>query len=249
MILRFLYSVHGYGLFFGLIALLIVPAWIGYGWIALRGGKPHLAFQRLSREIFRLYFRTHPCYCGLQIEGKEHLEGVQAAVITPSHHSAMDYPLIASEVLDYQTLTNSGFARLPLMRTSSQALGVFYLGKRPDATRLARAYKHLSRTLQSRSRVIMFPEGTRSFDGSLGPFKPGAFRLALENRAPIVPVIIENSGEVLGKDSPLFRRCNKPVRIRFLPPIQSEQFHSAQQLSQHTRQIMKQAIEDGSCGT
>ena len=65
--------------------------------------------------------------------------------------------------------------------------------------------------------VMIFPEGTRSRDGRMGPFKPGAFRLAIEAQVPIVPVAVTGSAYGMPKGSPWIRPTL--VLVRVLEPI------------------------------
>jgi len=67
--------------------------------------------------------------------------------------------------------------------------------------------------------VIAYPEGTRSRDGSILPFKKGVFMLALQSQVPIVPVCIEGSGAVLPSDGFRIRPGN--VRMKVGTPIQT----------------------------
>lgn len=64
--------------------------------------------------------------------------------------------------------------------------------------------------------VIVFPEGTRSADGSIAAFKPGALRLAAELGVPVVPVALRGSREILPKHG---RVCPQPVEVRVGAPI------------------------------
>jgi len=61
------------------------------------------------------------------------------------------------------------------------------------------------------------PEGTRTDSRTVGPFKKGAFRIAMASGLPIVPVVIRNSEEVAGRDS--YRLSPGTVDIAVLPPI------------------------------
>jgi len=65
--------------------------------------------------------------------------------------------------------------------------------------------------------VMIFPEGTRSRDGRMGPFKPGAFRLAIEAQVPVVPVAVTGSAYGMPKGSPWIRPTL--VLVRVLEPI------------------------------
>ena len=72
----------------------------------------------------------------------------------------------------------------------------------------------------SRGVVVIFPEGTRSRDGSLAPFKKGAFMLAAESRVPIVPTAVTGSYEIMPKGS--WRITPRTIHVHFLDPIPAE---------------------------
>ena len=64
--------------------------------------------------------------------------------------------------------------------------------------------------------VIVFPEGTRSEDGHIGDFRPGALRLAADLGVPVVPVALRGSREILPKHGHV---CPQPVEVRFGQPV------------------------------
>jgi 1-acyl-sn-glycerol-3-phosphate acyltransferase len=65
---------------------------------------------------------------------------------------------------------------------------------------------------------MIFPEGTRSMDGRMRPFKSGAFELALRTRAPILPIALDGTARALPKRGYLLRG-HHPIRVRVLPEI------------------------------
>ena len=64
---------------------------------------------------------------------------------------------------------------------------------------------------------MLFPEGTRSATGELGEFKDGAFKIAIEAQAPIVPLVVHGTRNALIKHDWRFGRCNATVQV--LDPI------------------------------
>jgi 1-acyl-sn-glycerol-3-phosphate acyltransferase len=67
------------------------------------------------------------------------------------------------------------------------------------------------------SSLVVFPEGTRSADGSLGPFREGTFRLAIDLGIDIVPMAISGTETALPKHSMVFQRTTATVEV--LPPV------------------------------
>lgn len=76
--------------------------------------------------------------------------------------------------------------------------------------------------LQEQVTLIVFPEGKRTRTGALGKFHTGAFQLAIQEKIPVVPMIIDGSYEVFRTGAWYFRP--RPITIRFLPPVFPENF-------------------------
>jgi 1-acyl-sn-glycerol-3-phosphate acyltransferase len=78
-------------------------------------------------------------------------------------------------------------------------------------------FRRCEATLARGDSIFVFPEGTRSPDGSLQRFFRGAFALSTRNRVPVVPVVIDGTAQILGKGSA--RVVPRPVRVRVLPAV------------------------------
>jgi 1-acyl-sn-glycerol-3-phosphate acyltransferase len=90
--------------------------------------------------------------------------------------------------------------------------------------------------------MTLFPEGTRSRDGRLLPFKKGPFHLAMETGFPMVPVTILGTYEMMPKGS-LFCRPGT-VTLLFHPPIDPKQFSSREELMQAVREAINSALPE-----
>lgn len=100
----------------------------------------------------------------------------------------------------------------------------------------------LERLLKSGKSVAIFPEGTRSLDGSLGSFYPTFAQLAIDAGVPIIPVAIKGAIDILprGKSFPkLFRR----VQVSYLKPIAADGGATAEELSRKTREEIAAALK------
>ena len=86
--------------------------------------------------------------------------------------------------------------------------------RRPDLPESARdAIEQMRTRLLEGSSVVVFPEGTRSPDGSVAPFREGAFRLAIESRVDVVPLAIEGTDHALPRHSLRFRPTAASVTV------------------------------------
>jgi 1-acyl-sn-glycerol-3-phosphate acyltransferase len=87
--------------------------------------------------------------------------------------------------------------------------------------------------------IMMFPEGTRSRDGEIAPFKLGAFQLALMTDKSILPVIVDGTGGILPKHGLMFSSGNK-LKIKVLDPVHPGTFGTAdpEELASKFRSLM-----------
>ena len=100
------------------------------------------------------------------------------------------------------------------------------------------------RTLDHGLSIMMFPEGTRSKDGDLLPFKAGAFSLAIEAGVPILPLAISGTRDCRPKGSKWFGKARAIVQV--LPPIETAGLTvaDAQALADRTRATIAAALPD-----
>ena len=94
--------------------------------------------------------------------------------------------------------------------------------------------------LKSGLHITIFPEGTRSADGNLLPFKKGAFFLAAETGAPMVPIVIRGTSQMMRKGS-LKVHPGEAV-VKFLPVIQPADFATREDLIDAVREAMDQEL-------
>jgi 1-acyl-sn-glycerol-3-phosphate acyltransferase len=149
-----------------------------------------------ARGLFRIRF-----------EGVEHVPRTGPVLITPNHVSFMDPILVTIPVrraLHYMALE-------PFFRV--RGLGVLMRWARAFPIQEGEidnpAVRRALRVLRQGEPLVIFPEGGRSPDGRLQPFRPGAFRLALATGAPVVPVTIVGAFDAW----PPQRRLPRPGRI------------------------------------
>lgn len=158
----------------------------------------------------------------LEIEGMEHLEPREMKVATFNHTSLLD-----AMIVPYLNVPGSVSAikrevlYVPFVGVSLYLMG-FLLVDRARSERGKRLLQEAAaRMADERLTVFIAPEGTRSPDGDLQPFKKGAFHLALASGAPIVPVVIEGAYAC----QPRQHWTCKPgtIHIRVLPPIDTSE--------------------------
>ncbi len=105
---------------------------------------------------------------------------------------------------------------MPLFGQAMRRLGCIPID-RSDRRKMMKSINAAAQQIKGGSSVLIFPEGTRSPDGKLHPFKKGALLIAAKAQVPVVPVAVQGSYQVLPKDR--WKVTSGTVTITFLPPI------------------------------
>jgi 1-acyl-sn-glycerol-3-phosphate acyltransferase len=140
----------------------------------------------LARPGFHAFCRA---YFGLELVGTGHIPLEGPVIITPNHQTYADPPLVSIPVRrPVHYMAWDRLFEIPGLSWLIRRLRAFPVrleSRDPGATREA------VRLLESDAAIMIFPEGARTFDGSVQLFKPGAFRLAVALGAPVLPVTID----------------------------------------------------------
>jgi 1-acyl-sn-glycerol-3-phosphate acyltransferase len=119
------------------------------------------------------------------------------SVVVSNHQSAMDIFAIAAALPgQLRWVAKRELFRIPVFGRAMRAAGYVSID-REDPRRSRRGLSRAAEALAEGASLVVFPEGTRSADGRLAPFKRGAFALAQASRAPVVPVAVRGSRAVL----------------------------------------------------
>jgi putative phosphoserine phosphatase/1-acylglycerol-3-phosphate O-acyltransferase len=153
----------------------------------------------------------------VHVEGEEHVAAARPAVFVFNHQSGLDM-LVIGRVLghDVTGVAKKEAARDPRFAPLGFLVDVAYVD-RGDSKRAREAMQPAVERLRSGTSIAIAPEGTRSPTPTVGPFKKGAFHLAMQAGVPVVPVVIRNAGELMWRNSFWLRPGRVDVRV--LPPV------------------------------
>jgi 1-acyl-sn-glycerol-3-phosphate acyltransferase len=199
--------------------VLIVIAWTPL--VALsramtsRSDPDRYRLGRLFRNSAVLAARINP-FWSFQVVDEIHPDARRPYVFVANHSSYADVFLVAMLPWEMKWLSKRSIMRIPLLGWQMRVAGDVPVA-RGDKESARRAMEELRRHLGRRLSVFLFPEGTRSADDALGPFREGAFRLAIEAGVDIVPLAIRGAGRALPKHSILFRPTEATLTV--LPPV------------------------------
>ncbi|MEZ4903849.1 MAG: HAD-IB family hydrolase [Spirosomataceae bacterium] len=153
----------------------------------------------------------------LAVKGEEHLWTQRPAVFIFNHQSSADL-LIAAKLVrkDARGVAKKELQQTPILGQLMAASGTIFLD-RQDRGKSIEALAPAVEALKNGTSIIIFPEGTRSEDYTLGKFKKGAFHLAMQAGVPLVPIVLKNAYEAMPKGSTVFKPTM--VEVIVLPPI------------------------------
>ncbi len=161
----------------------------------------------LVLALARLWSRVILGVPGVKLEVKMHapLEPGRPYVFMPNHASMVDIWVVFVAIpARFRFIAKKQLASIPLFGWA-MAAGRFIFIDRQNAASARRTMDEASRRIRSGQSVVIFPEGTRTRDGRLMPFKKGGFHLAIDSGAAIVPVAIKGSREVMPRGAALIR--------------------------------------------
>lgn len=157
----------------------------------------------------------------LDVHGSEHIPANHPAIFMPNHQSAFDILALFSAIpRQFRWLAKMELFRVPLFGLAMRRSGYIPID-RSNRRKSMESIQTAAKRIAGGTSVIIFPEGTRSTDGKLQPFKKGGFHLALQAGVPIVPVVIDGSFEVLPKTR--MRIHKGTIRVSFFPPLNPEE--------------------------
>ncbi|MGH9326101.1 MAG: lysophospholipid acyltransferase family protein [Terriglobia bacterium] len=189
-------------------------------------GTPYLIYTVLSGDTDRIYragvlgAKLAVRLAGVRVEarGEENIPARRAAIYMVNHQSNCDPPVVVGLLPPVLILIKEEFFRVPVLGRGMRLRG-FIPVDRKRRGRSIHAIKHATESVKAGHSFLVFPEGTRSEDGRLLPFRKGVFVMAIESGAPIVPVSISGSRRIMPKGS--FSMHSGVVRVIFHEAVET----------------------------
>ena len=196
-----------FGLIFGVFAILSYP-------FDPKGRLGHHC-AKLWGKVCLLANGVH-----LEMEGLEHLHKEGPYVFMSNHQGSYDiFSLLGYLPFQFKWLVKKELFLIPVLGWGMAAVGYISID-RAGTRETVEAMNKAARKIREGMSVVIFPEGSRSPDGSIQPFKKGGFTLAVKSKVPIVPIAIAGSREINPKDKMTVSPGN--IRIRIGQPIETE---------------------------
>jgi 1-acyl-sn-glycerol-3-phosphate acyltransferase len=227
-------------------SLMLVLIWAVLALPAALVVFPWTLITRDTRVLFRVGFWI--TRMGLPLVGvRVVLIGIDqlpqgASIVMANHSSNLDpdvlLPALPGRVVIY---LKESLMRIPLLGYAMRLAG-FIPVRRDGTVESAKAATDAAKqALGQRSCLVIFPEGTRSRDGSLLPFKKGPFFLAMESGVPVVPVSIAGTMRLLPKGSASLK--SGTVTVTFHTPLDPADYASREDLMEAVRNAIASCLQ------
>lgn len=178
------------------------------------------------------------------VEGLEHIGSMNSYVFATNHASYMDTPVVLSSIpVQFRFLAKRGLFKIPFLGTHLGQAGHIPV-PREDPRASVKTMQTAAEVVRNRRiSLLIFPEGGRSHDGIMQPFKEGAAYIAIRAGVPIVPAALIGTREVLpfGSGTPL----PGAVTLRIMKPIETTgmSLKDRQKLTERVHAMVLQAVE------
>jgi 1-acyl-sn-glycerol-3-phosphate acyltransferase len=155
----------------------------------------------------------------VKIRGLEHIRPSHAVIYMSNHQSNYDIPVYFSALpVQFRWLAKAELFKIPIFGRAMRGAGYISID-RSDLKSALRSMKRAAVSIRNGTSVLIFPEGTRTRDGALLPFKTGGFSLAIDAGVPIVPLGIQGTRRVMAKGRKLIHRGE--VCITLMPAVET----------------------------
>ena len=182
-----------------------------WGMVERTGPRQHALMRRWARDCLRASgVETH-------VRGLEHVRLDGPQIFFSSHASIADICILGAVLpVEYRWLARKEVFRVPFIGWYIAMAGHLKIDRGDRASAVA-LLREAARRVRGGTNVLVFPEGTRSPDGRLLPFKKGVFHLAVEAGVPIVPIRVLGSERLIPKGG--WRLGSGPVEVLLAPAI------------------------------
>lgn len=151
----------------------------------------------------------------VRASGLEHVDLHRSYVVAANHQSIYDIPIVFTTLpLQLRIVAKESLGRIPFLGWHLQRTGHLLVDRKNPG---AGVLKRMANLVAAARSLIVFPEGTRSLDGSVGRFKGGIFLLAIDSTLPVLPISIARSRFVMMKGRLMV--CPEAVTVTIHPPI------------------------------
>jgi 1-acyl-sn-glycerol-3-phosphate acyltransferase len=197
------------------------------------------SFQRLNHHFYKgFFFLIRVFIPGQKWRVSDEIESIRSSVIVCNHLSYLDPLLLISLFKQHKTIVKSTFFSVPIFGWVLRQSGYIPSTSEGKLSELMiESFDTMDDFLTSGGNLFIFPEGTRSRDGTIGRLSKGAFKIAKLGRTPVKVLFIRNTNKLFTPGKFLFNTMvSNTISVEFIagiePDYQSESFSISDLMSQ-----------------
>ncbi|WP_228288167.1 lysophospholipid acyltransferase family protein [Thermosipho ferrireducens] len=162
-------------------------------------------------------------------------------LVVANHQSALDIPMILGFCAPVAFIAKKELGKLPGINWYLKYLGSVLID-RGNIRQTAVALKEVVKKMKSGTHFVIFPEGTRSRDGKMLPFKPRSLELAFRNGIKVLPVSIWGNHKILKKKSLVVHRTPAGIKIHDL--VDPKEFQNEEEFRLYVENVIKNGVKE-----
>jgi len=211
-------------------------------------GPPGLLIALITGHVMPLYWMANRMallgvrLAGVKVEirGREHLQPGQNYIFMSNHVSNLDPPILIPIIPGRcSVLVKKELFRIPILGAGMRVADLVPVD-RSNREAAIESVNAAVRVLERGLHMVIFPEGTRSEDGRLLPFKKGPFHLAMESGVPVIPVTLLGTFESWPKTR--FGLRPRTATVLFHPPLDPRTYHDRDSLMQAVSETIESEL-------
>ena len=213
--------------------------------VTLPFDRRKVVLHRLTCFWASLYTWLNPIW-PVRVIGRKKIDPNETYVMVANHQSLLDILVMFRLFCHFKWVSKVENFNIPMVGWNMR-LNEYIELKRGDGASIAAMLQACRETLGAGSSIMMFPEGTRSPNGKLRKFKPGAFDLAKDTHRPLLPIVVHGTALALPKKG-LILRGRHEIQIEVLDAIAYESFadEPTEDLMQRVQTLIGSCLESDS---
>src|SRR5210317_415837 len=213
-----------------IMLLIIVASFLPYG-------------KLIATKIYEFFGWVGLKFVGIKliVIGAEKIDLNKSYVVVSNHPSTLDiFTHITALPVSIRFLTKTELFRIPLLSRALKVLGLPRIDRKRAQMNLPKINESIQKVIDNNNSIMIFPEGTRSNQKTLLPFKKGAAHIAKQFNLPIIPVVTHNAHELMVKGGVWLKSGD--IDIQILEPITDVQSYGVDELTDLLFQIVNEQL-------
>jgi len=211
--------------------------------VFIRSGNPIHKIARFWGRSILIVSRIK-----VSVKGLSNIDGSKSYIYMSNHQSNFDIPVLLGHLkVQFRWLAKMELFKIPIFGHAMRKAGYISID-RNNRESAFESLKTAAQKIKNGLSVLIFPEGTRSRDGNIRPFKKGGFVVAIDSGVPIVPIVITGTRSIMTKGS---LRIN-PGKVTMIihQPIQSSAYtrETKEALMESVRRVICDGLQNSEAG-